>query len=113
MNVKFSPAQQAGFDNLSRLVPIGNVFILYDAVGAGKSTVLSEILRKTGGEFLSVRNFVETMRGHHPLALEETFERMVMEAISTNETVIIDDPHLLNDVYFSHFYPRMGLKCIR
>src|SRR5262245_55846226 len=109
MNVKFSPAQQEAFDNLSRLVTIGNVFLLYGAVGAGKSTVLSEIHRKMGGEFLSIRNFVEAMCERHPLALEETFERMVMEAISTNDTVIVDDLHLLNDVVCcGHFYPRIG-----
>src|SRR5262245_56384995 len=109
MNVKFSPAQQEAFDNLSRLLAIGNVFVLYGAIGAGKSTVLGEIHRETGGAFLSVRNFVEAMRGRHPLALEETFEQMVMEAISANDAVIVDDLNLLNDVVCcGHFYPRMG-----
>jgi len=109
MNIKFSPAQQEAFDNLSRLLTIGNVFVLYGAVGAGKSTVLGEIHRETGGAFLSVRNFVEAMRGRHPLALEETFEEMVMEAISASDTVIIDDLNLLNDVVCCHhLYPRMG-----
>jgi ATP-dependent 26S proteasome regulatory subunit len=110
MNIKFSPAQQEAFDNLSRLLTIGNVIVLYGAIGAGKSTVLAEIHRETGGAFLSVRNFVEAMRGRHPLALEETFEQMVMEAISASDTVIVDDLNLLNDVVCcGHgLYPRMG-----
>jgi len=109
MNVKFSPAQQEAFDNLSRLLTIGNVLVLYGAIGSGKSTALGEIHRRTGGAFLSVRNFVEAMRGRHPLALEETFEQMVMEAISANDAVIVDDLNLLNDVVCcSHFYPRLG-----
>ncbi|MGH9854708.1 MAG: hypothetical protein ACREBD_33160 [Blastocatellia bacterium] len=97
MNVKFSPAQQEAFDNLSRLLTIGNVCVLYGAIGSGKSTVLGEIHRETGGAFLSVRNFVEAMRGRHPLALEETFEQMVTEAVSASDTVIVDDLNLLND----------------
>jgi len=109
MNVKFSPTQQEAFDNLSRLLTIGNVLVLYGSVGSGKSTALGEIHRQTGGAFLSVRNFVEAMRGRHPLALEETFEQMVMEAISTSDAVIVDDLDLLNDVVCcNHFYPRLG-----
>jgi len=109
MNVRFSPAQQEAFDDLSRLLTIGNILVLYGAIGSGKSTALGEIHRQTGGAFLSVRNFVEAMRSRHPLALEETFEQMVMEAISANDAVIVDDLNLLNDVVCcSHFYPRLG-----
>src|SRR5262245_19587772 len=109
MNVRFSPAQQGAFDDLSSGLTIGNVFVLYGAIGSGKSTVLGEIHRHKGGAFLSVRNFVEAMRGRHPLALEETFEQMVMEAISANDAVIVDDLNLLNDVVCcGHFYPRLG-----
>jgi len=109
MNIKFSPAQQEAYDNLSRLLTIGNIFVLYGAIGSGKSTVLGEIRRETGGALLSVRNFVEAMRESHPLAMEETFEKMVMEAISASDTVIVDDLNLLNDVVCcGHFYPRAG-----
>jgi transitional endoplasmic reticulum ATPase len=110
MNLKFSPAQQEAFDNLSRLLTIGNVFVLYGGIGSGKSTVLGEIHRQRGGAFLSVRNFVESMRDRHPLAMEETFEQMVMEAISANDAVIIDDLNLLNNVVCcSPTYPRLGI----
>src|SRR5262249_42173376 len=109
MNIKFSPAQQEAYDNLSRLLTIGNIFVLYGAIGSGKSTVLGELRRETGGAFLSVRYLVEAMRGSHPLAMEETFEKMVMEAISASDTVIVDDLNLLNDVVCcGHFYPRAG-----
>jgi ABC-type phosphate/phosphonate transport system ATPase subunit len=108
MNIKFSPAQQEAFDNLSRLLTIGNVFVLYGDIGSGKSTVLGEIHRQTGGAFLTVRNYVESMRGRHPLALEETFEQIVMEAISASDAVIVDDLNLLNDVCCNHSYPRLG-----
>jgi ABC-type phosphonate transport system ATPase subunit len=96
MNLKFSPAQQEAFDDLSRLLTIGSVFVLYGDIGSGKSTVLGEIHRQIGGAFLSVRNFVEAMRDRHPLAMEETFEHMVMEAISANDAVIVDDLNLMS-----------------
>ncbi|HEV2663509.1 MAG TPA: ATP-binding protein [Blastocatellia bacterium] len=36
MNIEFSPAQQEAFDDLSRLLTIGNVVVLYGAIGSGK-----------------------------------------------------------------------------
>ncbi len=109
MNLKFSPTQQEALDDLSHLLTIGNVFVLHGDIGSGKSMVLGEIHRQTGGAFLSIRNYVEAMRGRHPLAMEETFEQMVMEAISANDAVIVDDLNLLNYVVcFTPSYPRLG-----
>jgi ATP-dependent 26S proteasome regulatory subunit len=114
MNVEFSPAQQQAFDNLSRLLPIGNIFVLYGGVGSGKSTVLGELHRQTRGALLSVRNLVEAMRGRHPLALEEAFHQLVTEGVSASDTLLIDDLNLLNEVLCcNHFSPRMGfLKAV-
>ncbi|MGH9838536.1 MAG: AAA family ATPase [Blastocatellia bacterium] len=83
--------------------------MLYGSVGAGKTTLLRELHREIGGVFLGIRDFVEAMRGRHPLALEETFEQMVMDAISAHDAVIVDDLHLVNNIVCCHhFYPRLG-----
>ena len=108
MAIKLCPAQQQALDQISSMLPVGNLFVLYGTTGAGKSTVLSEIHRHMGGAFLNMKNLIDRMRGQHPLALEETFEQMVMEALQQHDTVHVDDLHLLNLVCQSHIYPRHG-----
>lgn len=110
MMVKFSPAQQEAFDLLMHVTDVGNVIVLYGNTGLGKSTVLREAHRRLGGAFLNMKDLIEAMRDRNPMSLEETFERLVRDALETNDVVIVDDLHLLNSVTCcSHFYPRMGL----
>jgi transitional endoplasmic reticulum ATPase len=108
MDDQLCNAQQKAYDTLLRLLPIGNVFVLYGSAGSGKSTVLRKVHRQLAGAFLDMKDFVDAMREHHPLALEETFEQMVMEALKAHETVIVDDLHLLNNVVCcGGAYPRL------
>ncbi len=112
MDGKLCPAQQQAFDTLSRLLPIGNVFVLYGHSGSGKSSVLQNLHQGLQQElhsaFLTMKDFVDAMRDRHPLALEETFEQMIMDAVRGNETVIVDDLHLLNNVVCCNgMYPRV------
>jgi hypothetical protein len=39
MNYALCPAQQRGFDQLQRILPLGNVFSLWGAAGCGRTTV--------------------------------------------------------------------------
>lgn len=75
----------------------------------GKTTLLQELHRQQGGAFLNMRDFVDRLQSRHPLALEETFERMVMEALREHDTVILDDLHLITAVgsgCYGNAYPR-------
>jgi len=57
-----------------------------------------------------MRDFIDHLRQKHPLALEETFEQMVMTALTQHSVVLIDDLHLFNQIVLcSHEYPRNGL----
>ncbi len=108
MDDKLCAAQQQAFDTLSRLLPIGNVFVLYGNSGSGKSTVLRKLHQELQSAFLNMKDFVDAMRDRHPLAFEETFEQMVMDALGANEIVILDDLHLLNNVVGCNGgYPRL------
>ncbi len=102
------PAQQQAYDALLRLLAVGNVFVLSGSTGAGKTTVLREVHRQLGGAFLNMKDFIDAIRERHPLALEETFEQMVMEALTTHDSVIVDDLNLLNDTVCCNYYPRSG-----
>lgn len=109
-SVKLCPTQQTAFDGLRRGLQIGHVLALWGGGGSGKTTVLREIQRVTGGCLLNMGDFEAALRAQHPLALEETYGRVVMDALQAHDTVIVDDLHLLSGVVScNHFYFRRGL----
>lgn len=107
--VQLCPAQQKAFESLSTGIQVGAILRVWGGVGRGKTTVLKELQKRTGGAFLNMKDFVEASAKHHPLALEETLYQLVFEAFRSHELVIFDDVHLL-DLFSSgcHFYPRSG-----
>lgn len=66
--------------------------------GAGKTTVLQKLREQIGGEWLSSRELLHALRTCHPLAIEETFERIVETALQNAEHVFLDDLSLLTSV---------------
>jgi ATP-dependent 26S proteasome regulatory subunit len=109
MPTRLSPSQQRAYDELRRLLPLGNVFVLSGGVGVGRTTVLRRLHAEVGGAFLSMKDFTSALRQRHPAALEETFEQVVLQALDAEDTVIVDDLRLLSAVTSHHFYPRYGL----
>ena len=109
VSTQLSPAQREAFDGLRSGMKIGSVLTLSGGSGSGKTTVVREIHRESGGILLNMRDFVEASADQHPLALEETFYRLVIGALKTDDAVIVDDMHLLCSVMAGcHFYPRSG-----
>ena len=92
------PTQQHAFDTLLRVLPLGHVFVLTGYPGSGKTSLLHNLHRQLGGKFLNMKHFIDAMYEHHPLALEEVFERMVQDALNSDDIVIVDDLHLINNV---------------
>ena len=106
---RLCPAQQDALDALLRGLQIGSIFRVWGGVGRGKSTVLREVHKQTGGAMLGMKDFVEASSQKHPLALEETLYHLVLGALKQHPVVLLDDLHLL-DLYNSgcHVYPRSG-----
>jgi shikimate kinase len=103
-------AQQEAFDRLEHLLTLASTFVLLGNSGSGKTTILQRLGSATGAGILNMQQLMDAMRTRHPLSLEETFEQLVMNALSANELVIVDDLDLLNDVMCSYRpYPRSGL----
>jgi ATP-dependent 26S proteasome regulatory subunit len=107
--MKLGPAQQRAFDYLKTGLQLGSILRLWSGVGRGKTTILKELHKGTGGLFLNMKDFVDASAKAHPLALEETLYRLLFEALRDHPVVIMDDVHLL-DLYSAgcHFYPRSG-----
>ncbi len=108
---KLCPAQQTAVDGLVDTLPIGNVFALWGDAGSGKTTVLREIQRTIGGALLTLRELVDAMHSRHPLALEETFQALILDALTTHAHVLVDDLDLICSVTGEgcRAYPRAGL----
>lgn len=111
MPIALCPAQQQARDGLLRSLSLGSVFALRGDTGSGKTTVLQEIHARIGGAFLPMKELLDGFRGQHPLALEETFEQLVMNALAHHDAVILDDFSLFAGVVNSGCgaYPRNGL----
>lgn len=111
MNYRLCPAQQQGFDQLRRLLPLGNVFALAGAVGSGRTTLFRLLHKEVGGAFLNMKDFTDVLRQRNPIALEETFEELVLDALNQHSHVFVDDLRLLSNVVGScnHFYQRRDL----
>ena len=109
--MKLIPAQQHAFDGLIRLLPIGEVFVVFGGTGMGKTTVLRQAQAATGGVYLSMRDFHQAMAGRHPLAIEEALIQVIRDGMEQNDTVIVDDLHLLTGVIDGGcgHYPKPGL----
>jgi hypothetical protein len=109
LHSKLCPAQKRAFDYLTAGLQLGSILRLWSGVGRGKTTILKELHKQTGGIFLNMKDFVEASAKTHPLALEETLYRLIFDALRSHQVVIMDDLHLL-DLYSAgcHFYPRSG-----
>jgi ATP-dependent 26S proteasome regulatory subunit len=109
MSLELTPAQQRGYDELRRLFPLGNVFVLSGDAGLGRTAVLRQLHREVGGVFLNMGDFTSTLCQRAPATLEETFEQIVLHALESSDIVIVDDLPLLTAVTSHAFYPRHGL----
>jgi transitional endoplasmic reticulum ATPase len=105
------PTQEQVYDTLLSTLPVSPTVVLEGSPGMGKTSILERLHREIGGAFLNMKDFLERMPGRHPLALEETFFELLMEACATNEAVIVDDLDLIIAVALSGCsgYPRTNL----
>src|SRR5262249_51814603 len=109
METKLCPAQERALAGLLRGLQVGQGLVLQGEAGMGKTGLLRELHRAEGGAFLTIQQFVDAMRGQHPLAMEETFGQMVMAALQAHDLVIVDDLDLVTNVVGScRSYPRAG-----
>ncbi len=92
------PAQQEAFDNLMEALPIGNVFVVWSGVGMGRTTILEELHRIKGGEFLRMKDYIGELRLQNPLAMDEALDQIIMRSFQRNDLVILDDLDLVYNV---------------
>jgi AAA+ superfamily predicted ATPase len=100
--------QEAAAGILSGSQP-GSAIVLKSKPGQGRTTVLRHVHAALGGEFLGMRQFMDSLAAHQPSALEEAFLQMLDRAIASHDTVIVDDLQLVTAVVGGCDYARMYL----
>jgi hypothetical protein len=109
MMTALSPAQQRAFDGIRHGLMLSNVLTLSGDAGSGRTTVLAGLREVTGGALLTLKDFVDAMRSRHPLAMEETFYQIVLDALAAHDHVYVDDVGQLAGVMGGcGNYPRAG-----
>jgi transitional endoplasmic reticulum ATPase len=104
-----SPAQRAALQTLEQQLADHRVAVLSSRAGTGKTTILRALFARTGGVYLTSREFVEASASRDPLALDETVYHVLRQALETNDTVIVDDFQLVSLVACCvHAYPRQN-----
>ena len=63
---------------------------------AGKTAILQALFARTGGVYLTSREFVEASAHRDPLSLDETVYGVLTQALETHDTVIVDDFQLVS-----------------
>jgi transitional endoplasmic reticulum ATPase len=111
MSKPLSPAQQHALNQLLQVLPLFHIIGLTGVSGAGKTTILQEMHKRTGGAWICMRELLHALRAKHPLAIEETFEQIVEAALNNDEHVYIDELSLLSMVVQGGCggYPRTNL----
>ena len=79
--IDLCPAQKRAYDWFVRSTDLGNIFHCWGATGRGRSTVLQCLHRRLGGKLLGIRDFVDTARNRHPLALEDALYDVLLDAL--------------------------------
>jgi hypothetical protein len=107
---KLAPSQQEAFGNLTEALPIGNVFVVWSGSGMGRTTMLEELHRLKGGEFLRMKDYIDELRQQNPFTMEEALEQIIMRSLRRNDLVILDDLDLVYNVicgcHYDSAYPR-------
>ena len=110
MSIELCPAQQEAVRFLGRALEIGSIVTLWGGSGRGKTTVLRSLQNGTDAAYLNMKNFLDALQDRNPLSLEETLERMLMQALQKHSVVILDDLDLVSSCVNGHCgaYPRAG-----
>ena len=107
--ITLTPAQRTAAEGLREALKTGRVLILRGAPGAGKTTVLEWLHAASGGGLLCAAQFMQSVSEGSPHAIEESFLRMIEEAMEKHDLLLVDDLHLVTNVVQRHWYPRSHL----
>jgi SpoVK/Ycf46/Vps4 family AAA+-type ATPase len=102
--IELSPTQSGVFQAAERALKLGNMVHIWGGLGRGKTTVLAALHQKWGGARLGIRDFVDRLSRSHPFAMEEALYQVLLEAVTRNPIVFVDDLDLVTSVVCCNYY---------
>lgn len=102
------PTLETAYERLRENVHVAPVSVLEGGAAMGKSTLLTRLLDEFGGVRTDGRTIVAaTSQGAHP-AIDEPLLRILEDALSANDLVVVDDVEHIRLLMGSFGYTRSG-----
>jgi AAA+ superfamily predicted ATPase len=107
--ITLAAVQQRALDRLFEAIAPGRLAVLIGGPGTGKTALLHAAHERLGGVLLGAEELQVAVSERHPLAIEDALYAVISDALDANETVFVDDVHLVTQVVQGcHMYPRGG-----
>jgi len=97
LEIVLTPVQQEAASSLLEILAVSPVAVISGMAGAGKTSILMNLQAMHGGVFLGSQQFLDVRQAHGPAAVEETFFRMIEDAIQSYDLVLVDDLTLVTN----------------
>jgi hypothetical protein len=95
--IVLTSVQQEAANSLLNSLAVSPVSVLGGAAGVGKTTILKTVQSMRGGVYLGAPQLMDVRQVQGPAAIEETFFRMIEDAIENHDLVLVDDLNLVTD----------------
>jgi transitional endoplasmic reticulum ATPase len=104
-----TPTQAKVMADLQKSWGVADVFVLWASHGLGRTTMLRALRDEYGGAWVDMASYLDRLVSSDPMALEETLQQVLLDALRKDDVVLVDDLHLVNDVLCcGQFYPKMN-----
>jgi hypothetical protein len=97
LEIVLTPVQQEAASSLLESLAVSPVAVISGVAGAGKTSILMNLQAIHGGVFLGSQQFLSVRQAQGPAAIEETFFRMIEDAIQSHHLVLVDDLTLVTN----------------
>jgi hypothetical protein len=97
LEIVLTPVQQEAASSLLESLAVSPVAVISGVAGAGKTSILMNLQAMHGGVFLGSQQFLNVRQAQGPAAVEETFFRMIEDAIQSHQLILVDDLTLVTD----------------
>jgi predicted ATPase len=97
LEIVLTPVQQEAATSLLASLAVSPVAVISGVAGAGKTSILMNLHAMQGGVFLGSQQFLGVRQAQGPAAVEETFFRMIEDAIQSHHLVLVDDLTLVTN----------------
>ncbi len=111
MNTKLelTPAQRVAADGVVSAISRASFVVLRSGPAKGRTTILRAVHAAVGGALAGVTDFLQALVVRQPAAMEEAFHDVIESCLANHDLVIVDDFHLMRNIFERYDYQRQPL----